>query len=401
MRLESRARMEPDGAGRENAPIAPLLRGADSVVGMLARPAPIVPDTTTCGAIAETFSNGTDTPAIIIRMAADRYGLVDRASFLQRYLVSFNRELYQRKSIANLMDAKPLVVDWTTPIDRAGILAAGEGGEILRSAFIIVRDGACMGIGLGIDLMRMVAKEAVERLRHLHQTQDHLVQAQTFASLGRLVAGVAHEINTPIGVSLTAASHMRDRVAEVLKLFNERRLRQSDLVGFAAAADEASSIIVQNIERAAGLIKSFKSVAADQTTAERRRFNLLELIKDTGRSVSPELRKNNVNLSVKCDPGITMDSYPGALTQALTNLMFNAAIHAFEPGQQGRFEVTALSVGDWVEIKCADNGRGIPVSDLKHVFEPFFTTRRSQGGTGLGLHIVHNIVTQILDGTIE
>ena len=298
------------------------------------------------------------------------------------------------------MDHDPLLLEWDTPLDKAGLLVAPNDAGAIRPVFIITRNGECVGIGTGVELMRMIVREAQARVLDLRHTQTQLVQAQTFASLGRLVAGVAHEINTPIGISLTAATHMRERVNELTTLFTEKRLRESDFRTFAASADEATSIVVQNVERAADLIRSFKSVAVDQTSAERRTFNLRQLIDDIIRSLSPALRNSQASVVADCSAEIEMDSYPGPLTQVLTNLFINALTHAFDSSHDGKLVLTVREKGALVEIVCSDNGRGISAENLKRVFEPFFTTRRAQGGTGLGLHIVHNIVTQILGGEI-
>lgn len=370
-----------------------------SVIEQIAREAVIVPDATSCRDVADQFTSQPQLPAVVVRMVGG-LGLVERTQYLTRYLTRFNRDLFQRKPIIMLMERNPLVLEWDTPADRAGLLVAPDFADAIRPVFIIVRGGECVGIGTGVDLMRMIVREAQSRVADLHHAQNQLVQAQTFASLGRLVAGVAHEINTPIGISLTAATHMRERVAELTALFTGKRLKESDFRNFTAAADEASSIVVQNIERAADLIRSFKSVAVDQTSAERRTFHLRRLIEDIVRSLSPALRSSQTTLTIEGDTNIEMDSYPGPLTQVLTNLLLNALTHAFEPEETGRLLILIRALGDDVEIVCGDNGCGIPPENAKRVFEPFFTTRRAHGGTGLGLHIVHNIVTQILGGEI-
>lgn len=380
------------------------LRGR--TVGQLLRPAPLLPPSMNCGAVAELFAERPDAPGFVIgapdgHRGGGRLGLVDRATFLPRYLERYNRDLFRAKPIGLLMDHRPLVVDAETPIGQVGLLVTKEKQEALKTGFIITRDGAYAGIGIGLDLVRTIALEAQEALAELRDAQASLVQAQTFASLGRLVAGVAHEINTPIGVGLTAASHLRGRAGAFKTLFQENRLKRSDLAGFVAVAEEASAIIMTNIERAAELIKSFKQVAVDQTSAERRRFRLAELIDVTQVSLAPALRQRRLDIGVGCPGDIEMDSYPGPLTQVLTNLILNAAIHAFDENEAGRLVLEVVGRPDRVEIECRDNGRGIAPDHRVRIFEPFFTTRRGQGGTGLGLHVVHNIVTQILQGTIH
>jgi signal transduction histidine kinase len=375
------------------------LRGR--TVGELLRAVPLLPPAMSCGAVADLFAAEADAVGFVVDGEAGRYGLVDRATFLPRYLERYNRDLFRAKPIAMLMDHRPLIVDADTPIGQVGLQVTRENQEALKTGFIITRDGAYAGIGVGLDLVRTIALEAQEALSELRDAQASLVQAQTFASLGRLVAGVAHEINTPIGVGLTAASHLHGRTGTFKTLVEENRLKRSDLAGFVAVAEEASAIIMTNIERAAELIRSFKQVAVDQTSAERRRFRLADLIDDTQVSLAPALRKRRLEIAVDCPAGIEMDSYPGPLTQVLTNLILNAAIHAFDEDAAGRLVVTASERPERVEIECRDNGRGIAPVHLARLFEPFFTTRRGQGGTGLGLHVVHNIVTQMLQGTVQ
>jgi len=219
--------------------------------------------------------------------------------------------------------------------------------------------------------------------------------------MGRLVAGVAHEINTPVGVSLTAASLLRSQIDEVVSKYADNTLRRSDFTKFGEVAAEAAAIIVDNINRAAGLITSFKNVAVDQASAERRVFNLKDLIENTVRSLGPTLRKTRVEVAVVCDAVVQMESYPGPLSQVITNLTMNAVAHGFAPEAEGLVTIAAEIQGDKVALKFSDNGKGIAPANLARIFEPFFTTKRSEGGTGLGLHIVHNLVSQLLGGKIE
>ncbi|TDQ40658.1 PAS domain S-box protein [Tepidicella xavieri] len=239
--------------------------------------------------------------------------------------------------------------------------------------------------------------EAIDRLK---RTQSQLVQSEKLASLGSLVAGVAHELNTPIGNGLMAVSTLEDR----LKGFRQRLaegLRRSDLEGFIAQVETASDIAQRNLRRASELIASFKQVAVDQTSSQRRPFSLLEVLHEIALTLQPMFKRAPVELVVHAPVDVQMNSFPGPLGQVLTNLIQNALIHAFPAGRQGRIEIAAEPLGDEaVRIAVRDDGVGIPPDQMGRIFDPFFTTRLGSGGTGLGLHIVHNIVTGILAGRI-
>ncbi len=244
-------------------------------------------------------------------------------------------------------------------------------------------------------------KELLEALDRLKQTQAQLVQSERLASLGGLVAGVAHEINTPVGVGVTAASTLQDRALDLEQAYKTDTLRRSDLERFVEVARESSNIILRNLQRAADLIQSFKQVAVDQSSGERRRFDLRNYIDEVLLSLAPRTKKTGHRIVVDCPPDLEVDSYPGALAQVLTNFVSNSLLHAFPDGHNGELRISAQRSGDWIDLHYSDNGTGIPPDDLKRIYDPFFTTKRGSGGSGLGLHIVYNLVQQILGGTIE
>ena len=247
------------------------------------------------------------------------------------------------------------------------------------------------------------AKEHAEAaLRDLQSTQGQLVAAEKLASLGQLVAGVAHEINTPLGVALTASSYLGEHTERIRARVQDAKLARSELLRFLADTDEAANMIGANLERAAHLVSSFKQVSVDRSTDDRRRFDLGGYLSDLVASLRPSWKRRPLQLEVECPPHLELDSYPGALGQIISNLIQNALVHAYEPDAQGtmRIEVTTPSTDD-VSIAFSDDGRGIDAAHLGHVFEPFYTTRRGQGGTGLGLHITFNLVTQKLGGHID
>jgi PAS domain S-box-containing protein len=247
------------------------------------------------------------------------------------------------------------------------------------------------------------AKDAAEAaLRNLRETQNSLIEAEKLAALGRLVAGVAHEVNNPVGISLTVASSLERKTALFTNEVAHGALRRSSLNEFLEASRDASSQLVANLNRAAELIASFKQVAADRNYSDQRTFDLGDLTEQVVMSLRPGLRKHHLTLTVDCQPNLTMNSYPGPYGQVLTNLFLNAVAHAFPDGRPGSVEITVRESGkDNVEIIFSDNGCGMSLDVRRRAFDPFFTTRRDQGGTGLGLHIVYSIVTNRLGGRLE
>ncbi|MDQ2102462.1 ATP-binding protein [Azospirillum isscasi] len=246
------------------------------------------------------------------------------------------------------------------------------------------------------------AREEAERtLRDLKEAQAHLIQSEKMAALGSLVAGVAHEINTPIGIALTGASLMAERTRGIRRDFEAGTLRRPDFADFLDTAGEAAQLMLLNIDRAAQLIQSFKQIAVDQASEERRVFDLRDYIDEVLRSLGVRIKRATHGVTVDCPENLIIDGYPGALSQVLTNLVMNSITHGYAPGQHGTLRVTVRAVGaDEVELVYADDGRGIPPELHGKVFEPFFTTSRGAGGSGLGLNIVYNIATRKLKGRI-
>jgi signal transduction histidine kinase/ligand-binding sensor domain-containing protein len=249
----------------------------------------------------------------------------------------------------------------------------------------------------------MLAKEGAEvALQHLQTAQRELVAREKMASLGQLVAGVAHEINTPVGVALTASSFLGERSEALQKQLQQGQLSRSDLSSFISQAFEASAMIGSNLARASDLVRSFKQVSVDRSSDDRRRFNLSECLKSVVNSLQLTWKRRPVQLELHCPPDIEMESFPGALGQVITNLIQNALFHAFSEGRPGTMQISAWRVKDTlIALRFVDDGDGISAEDLARIFEPFYTTKRAQGGSGLGLHIVYNLVTVQLGGQIE
>lgn len=281
-------------------------------------------------------------------------------------------------------------VQGTTAKDEVGAMARAV--EVFRENAIAKREAE--------DELRASKEKAESALLELNTAQQNLIDAERLAALGGLVAGVAHEVNNPIGISLTVASSFARRTEMFeAELRSDGQLRRSKLEEFVRSSRDAAQQLVANLHRAGDLIQSFKQVAVDRSHAERRQFSLSELTDQIVASLRPVLKKAAITLSVDVPEGLIIDGYPGSYGQILTNLFLNAANHAFAGGRSGAISISARPRGnDDIEIIFADNGAGMTPDVQRQAFDPFFTTRRNEGGTGLGLHIVYNLVTQQLGG---
>lgn len=234
----------------------------------------------------------------------------------------------------------------------------------------------------------------------LREAQAQLVQAEKMASLGSLVAGISHEINTPIGIGVTFASSLQEEFSLLQREFEAGITKRSTLERFITQGLKGCQILVRNMEHAADLIRSFKQVAVDQSSDERRTLNLHDYVDEIILSLNPRLKGGKVRVENASDPGLQLETHPGALYQILSNLILNSLTHAYEPDQAGVIRIAATRDGDEVQILYSDDGKGVPEAIQDRIFDPFFTTRRGQGGTGLGLHIVFNLVASTLKGSI-
>jgi signal transduction histidine kinase len=245
-------------------------------------------------------------------------------------------------------------------------------------------------------------QHAEAALRNLQATQDELVRAEKLAALGQLVAGVAHEVNTPLGVAVTASSHLGSEVGTLRARLEEGKLGRRELQAFLDGTAEGIALIERNLQRAVELVRSFKQVSVDRSADGRREFALDGFLAELTQSLRLLWKHRPVSLQIDCPPDLVLDSFPGTLGQVLTNLAQNALLHAFAEDQRGLMRIVVREAEDGrIAIDFSDDGRGIAAADLPRVFEPFFTTRRNSGGTGLGLHIVHNLVTQKLGGSLS
>ncbi|WP_420403253.1 PAS domain-containing sensor histidine kinase [Nisaea sp.] len=242
---------------------------------------------------------------------------------------------------------------------------------------------------------------ATTDISELHEARQSLIESERLASLGSMVAGIAHEINTPIGVCVTAGSTVSRSVSDLMSALENGKLKKSEFDASLIRIVEGMRLVDANLERAAKLISSFKSIAVDQTSEEERTFNLLGYLQDIMDSLSPQLRTEGVTVSISGPDDIVLRSYPGAIAQILTNLVMNSIIHGFPARDSGKISITVARSDAVLELTYADDGEGMPEETVKRIFDPFFTTKRGQGGSGLGMHILFNLVTQVLKGTVR
>ncbi len=248
-----------------------------------------------------------------------------------------------------------------------------------------------------VEERTIALKEALDALK---AAQDELIQSEKMAGLGSLVAGIAHELNTPIGNALLVSSTIKS-LNDDFKEDIEQGLTQRLLDEYLDHSSESADSIERNLKRAAELIKSFKQVAVDQSSYQRRSFDLPEILHELRVTMSPTLKKHQIELIESDTPPVGMDSFPGPLTQVLMNLLSNTVTHAFSNQTERKVTITASAVSEnMARIELEDNGDGIESHNLSKIFDPFYTTRLGQGGSGLGLSIVFNIVTGILGGEI-
>jgi predicted ATPase/signal transduction histidine kinase len=240
-----------------------------------------------------------------------------------------------------------------------------------------------------------------QALEELKTTQDQLVESKKMAALGSLVAGVAHEVNTPVGTSITLVSTLIDKTTTLITTVEQGQLKRADLTNYLNIAKECGDIILTNLNTAAELVQSFKQVAVDQTNLEQRTIKVKLYLEETLFSLAPNLRQTPHTVTITGDDTVSITSYPGALAQVVTNLVMNSLMHAYQPEEVGEMHFQVSQQANRAIVQYRDDGCGVPKEHLCRIFEPFFTTARHRGGTGLGLHIVYNLVTQKLRGTIS
>ncbi|MGF1601964.1 MAG: response regulator [Thermosynechococcaceae cyanobacterium] len=286
---------------------------------------------------------------------------------------------------------------------------SGEIIDVILFVEVIQLDGSPYMLVTGEDITkRKVAEQKLadrtqelsQALDTLKETQEQLIQSAKMAALGNLVAGVAHEINTPVGTAIMMASTLENATSGISSHFRQGTLTESDFQGYLEVAAEASHLIFDNLNRAGELVQSFKQVAVDQSSLKDRTFRVKSYLKEVITNLSPQLNQTLHRVAVLGDDTLRLHSYPGALSQVITNLMVNSLTHAFQEDCPGYVSITVSQQQDQCRLEYSDDGTGICADPIEKIFEPFFTTTHHKGGSGLGLHLVYNLVTQRLQGTI-
>jgi signal transduction histidine kinase/CheY-like chemotaxis protein len=282
--------------------------------------------------------------------------------------------------------------------------------EVFISNIAIAHDNICLHEKIMKDKEAHIhdldtkVKEKTKKIKHqlkeLQNAQARLIQSEKLAGLGGMVAGVSHEINTPVGMALTGITHLMDETSILKTQYENNEMTEENFTDFIAHLMELHRSILINLERAANLVKSFKQVAVDQSSGENRAFRLKEYIQEVLISLQNRIKKTHHKIEVKIDEDLVIDSNPGAFSQIITNLILNSLIHAFVDDEKGIIEISANIVDNTLYLQYKDNGKGMEKETLEHIFEPFFTTNRLGGGSGLGMNLVYNIIKEKLQGEI-
>ncbi|WP_286262729.1 sensor histidine kinase [Thalassotalea atypica] len=244
-------------------------------------------------------------------------------------------------------------------------------------------------------------QEVQDTIRQLKRTQRKLVEQEKMASLGGLVAGIAHEINTPLGICVTGVSHLVEELKYIKKAVNEETLTEDQLMDFFDEVDKAGQILTTNTRRAADLVQSFKQVAVDQSSNSIRELDLGLYIQEVLLSLQPRLKKVKHKIEVQCPEQVHITANAGVISQVLSNLIMNSIMHGFDGIERGNIAINVELKNDYVILRYADDGVGLDEQAMAQLFEPFYTTKRGDGGSGLGTHLVYNLVTSALKGRVE
>jgi len=284
------------------------------------------------------------------------------------------------------------------PIEAATRAGVEQARLTYGSVFVVV---TALG-WLLLELLRRRWLDLEGKIFELRHTREELVLSEKMASLGRMVAGFAHEINTPVGVAVGAVSHNEDALDRISAMLSQEEVSEEDLREELNGVRQGSALAMANLRRAANLVQSFKRTSIDQTSEQARVFEMSELVNDVLFALQGTLKRFPITVHVECPPAMRLDGVPGLIEQLLTNLVMNAVQHAFCDGQRaGNIHIRVQREGSNIHLEFADDGVGMDASQIARIFEPFYTTRRGQGGSGLGLYICYTIVTSRLGGSIE
>jgi signal transduction histidine kinase len=275
-------------------------------------------------------------------------------------------------------------------------------GALIGILEIKSRDELFQELNLRNEQLHVEVEERKKAELTLQENQRDFIENEKLAALGSLVAGIAHEINTPVGIGVTATSHLRETLQRFTNLYQEGKMKRSDLDELLVSVKDLNEMVEVNLQRASNLIRSFKEVAVDQTAEDEREFSLAEYSRQVITSLTPKMRTRRIEINIDgIDPNITLKTTPGPISQILVNLISNSLVHGFNESEAGTISISAKVNQRNLDLIYRDTGRGISPENLDKIFDPFFTTKRSHGGSGLGMHLVFNIVTKKFHGKIR
>lgn len=298
------------------------------------------------------------------------------------------------------ISAKICVDAQGTPIKICGMIRNISVRKQMENALLRMNEELERRVSARTSELQRANQELRDALETLNATQTQLAQSEKMAILGSLVAGVTHEMNTPLGMAVTAASHLDEQLREIMRLYRAAKMTRSTFEQFFEQAQRMVESLQTNLSNAIQHAQSFKQMAVDQIGGQTRRFRMAACIHDVLLSLSPRLKRTAYRVEVHCPDTLELQSYPGAFSQILTNLIMNALIHGFEGRTDGEITIEAAQEADAVVLRCRDNGNGMTPQEQAQIFEPFYTTKRDQGGSGLGLAIVRHVVVEQLRGEI-
>lgn len=318
-----------------------------------------------------------------------------------------NRYIFKRKN--TLLDVNKKITLREKELKELNKVTVNQGKQIESQkdtiSFMLIALVLFITLIVVIIIMYRKQHQVSQRLKNtlakLRDTQEELLQSAKMASIGELVSGLAHEMNTPIGISITGVSVLQHYNHELKNKMQDKRLKESDLISFFKQSNGLYDSLNISLQKAAQLVQSFKQVSVDQQVEALREFNFSEYVDTILISLKKQFKHSNIILNVEIDNKIVLYSYPGVYYQILTNLINNSLLHGFDGENEGSISIEAKIQGDILHMTYKDTGKGVSKKNLPHIFEPFFTTKRANGGTGLGLHIIYNLITQKLHGSIK
>lgn len=325
------------------------------------------------------------------------YGAQDFVSWLGAPMISAN--MLHGLIVVQSYDAKIIYTD--NDLNILNFFAQHVAGAIEATVNTVQRRESQVKLAKHHRLLEQQNTQLTDAYKKLKATQNELIQKEKMASLGGLVAGIAHEINTPLGICVTGVSHLMEETKIFSQSVEKKSLTESQLKDFLQEIEEIGRILTTNTDRAANLIHSFKQIAVDQSSNEIRDFNVKNYLDEIVLSLRPTLKRTAHKVIIHCQDSLWVSTHAGALSQVISNLILNSLKHAFENIKQGEMTIDVTEKMQSVIIKFSDNGCGLSESDMKQLFDPFFTTKRGEGGSGLGTHLVFNLVATSLKGKVK